>query len=123
YPEQLPVTSVQQASIQGKDPDQYRAKKTADAMNRNGTDGIVDLQPFVQKANGKDHDDSTNKANYKGSEGVHRPTTGGNAHQSGQGSVQGHGNIRLSVFVQGHQKGSNGPACRSQVGVDDDTAH
>ena len=67
---------------------------SADSVNGDGTDGIVDLD-LVEEEDGNDHEGATDHSNEDGHRGSDHVRTSGDAHESSKESVESHGEIGL----------------------------
>ena len=88
-------------------------------MDGNRAHRVIDLHHPVEESHRHRHQDAADDADHRCPEGIHRVAPRRDAHQAGQGRVEGHGNIRLAVADPG--KGHGGDRCqgRRQVRVEE----
>ena len=93
-------------------------------VDRNRTYGVIHLGDIVEELDAQHHQEAGHKADEKCAEGRNGVTSGGDGHQTGQRTVQGHGDIGLAVTQPGEDHGHTGGHRSGQVGVEaDQTGH
>ena len=83
-------------------------------------DGIVDPGDLIKELNAQDHQKTGHKADDEGTERRNSVAACRDGHQTGQRTVQGHGDIGLAVPQPGEDHGHAGGHSSGQVGVEAD---
>ena len=63
--------------------------------------GVINVELIVQQPHAENHQQAGSRADHDGAEAVGHVASGGNAHQTGQRSIQAHGNIWLAILDPG----------------------
>ena len=101
--------------IEREDADGNRSPDTTDAVDGDGTDGVVDLD-LVEEHDGEHHDDTGDQADDDGGAFTHGVGTGGDADQTGEDAVQGHRQVGLLEHDPGDGDGGHGTGTGGQRG-------
>ena len=82
-----------------------RSKHTAAPVNAGGADRVVNFENPVNKFNNEDNRKAADDADGESAVVGYNITAGGNANQTGEGAVHGHGDIGFSIADPGEEEG------------------
>ena len=94
-------------------------QSTANTVNGYGTDRIIDLNYLIEELNSKNNHNTENGTHDSSTQRRNSITASGNANQACQGSIVGHGNIRLAVANPGEDQGHTAGYRSGQIGVEE----
>ena len=104
----------------GEQAGQNGAQGAADTVDGNRAHRIINLHNLVEELHGQHHHDAEHRAHNGGAKRGDRVASGGDAHQSGQRGVVGHGHIGLAVTNPGEDQRHAAGHGRGQIGVEED---
>ena len=111
------AAAVEQAAVGGKQAHADSAEGTAGTVHRHRAHGIVDLGNLVKELHSQHHQDTGHQADEERAHRADHIAAGGNGHQARQGTVEGHGDVRLLIPDPGKDHGGAGGNRRGHVGV------
>ena len=123
YLQQLGAAAVEKSVLDGEQTDADSAEDAVYKMYGNSAHGIINLRFLIKKFYGKDNQETADKTYHSRAPHTDRVTTGRDGYQSGQGRIQGHGNIGLAVPQPGETHGSRSCYRSRHVGGHKDQAH
>src|SRR6185437_13120401 len=117
----VPCSSVVARAIREK-PHRQPTPQPIGAMDRNRTDGIVNLQHILDKAAAEDNEDTGNQTNDAGADRAHETAGSRNRYESGEKAVAAHRGVDFAVLHPHVKHGSESPGATGEHRVHGDGA-